>query len=218
MKKLTLTLAAAGLLGMGTVAHAGNFDGFSLGAENQLKSTSASIVDDTGSFENLGGKHDIITVISGSYTFAVAPKFLLGIGATYDLGPTEVGRFGGGVDTLSIIEEKHYSIFVTPGYLVNDTTLLYAKIAYNSTNFNFSTEVESGSLKFSGVGFGAGIKVALTQNLHVYVETQRVNYSTNTDVGTFKPSSTIGSIGVSYKFQGWLSRHKTPSKQEEHNF
>ncbi len=32
MKKLTLTLAAAGLLSMGTVAHADNFDGFYVGA------------------------------------------------------------------------------------------------------------------------------------------------------------------------------------------
>ncbi len=200
-------LAAAGLLGMGTVAHAGNFDGFSLGIEGQVKSTSTPLkIDFEGesvSFENLGGKHNFIPAISGSYTFVVDPKFLLGIGATYDLGSTDVGSFSYDGETLLSLKEKNkYSIFVTPGYLVNATTLLYAKISYNKMKAVASAEEGSGSLKFSGVGFGAGVKVALTQNVHVYVEAQRVNYSAKTlaDVVTFKPSSTIGSVGVAYKF------------------
>ncbi len=213
MKKLTLALAAAGLLSIGTVAHAGNFDGFSLGIEGQLKSTSTSMkLDDFFSMENLGGKHNFIPAISGSYTFAVAPKFLLGIGATYDLGSTDVGDMSVHVDegyffSTTVKEKNKYSISVTPGYLVNDTTLLYGKISYNKMKSVLSwvdeywEESGSASQKFSGVGFGAGIKVALTKNIHAYTEAQRVNYSAKTDgFITLKPSSTIGSVGVAYKF------------------
>ncbi len=209
MKKLTLTLAAAGLLSVSTVAHAGNFDGFSLGIEGQLKSTSTSVKYDDGTdsvnAENLGGKHDFIPVISGSYTEAVGPNFLFGIGATYDLGSTDVGSASIVIDSEELafkVEEKdHYSIFVTLGYLVNDTALLYAKIAHHKMKAELSVDGESESLKFSGVGFGAGVKVALTENVSVYAEAQRVSYSDET-LGDFKfePSSTIGALGFAYKF------------------
>ncbi len=112
MKKLTLTPAAAGLLSVGTIAHAGNFDGFSLGIEGQLKSTSTSLKYDdgeeegSGNFDNLGGKHDFIPAISGSYTFAVAPTFLLGIGATTDIGSTDVGGLIVDDETVFKIKEK----------------------------------------------------------------------------------------------------------------
>ncbi len=90
---------------------------------------------------------------------------------------------------------------MTPGYLANDKTLLYAKIGYHKMKGTISGEGGSESLKFSGVGFGAGVKVALTQNVHVYAEAQRVNYSAKKyDGETYKPSSTIGALGFAYKF------------------
>ncbi len=215
--KITFALAPAGLLSVSTVDHAGNFDGFSLGLEGHVKSTSTSINVSHGyssfNFENLGGKHDFIPAISGSYTFAVAPQFLLGIGATYDLLSTDVGGYNidgrGKTFSATIKEKNHYSIFVTPGYLVNDTTLLYAKIAYHQMKGELSAEDGSESLKLSGIalgaGFGAGVKLALTQNVSGYAEAQYVDYADKTikldDVNVkLKPSSTIGALGLAYKF------------------
>jgi opacity protein-like surface antigen len=57
------------------------------------------------------------------------------------------------------------------------------------------------SKRLSGIGYGAGISVMLNKNIFAKAEVQQVSYNSWTyDDDTMKPSTTIGTIGIGYKF------------------
>lgn len=170
---------------------------------------------------SLGGEQDVIGGLNLSYGFAVAPQVVLQVGAAADLGKTDMYKESfsgeGWSQSTSFKEKSHYSIYVAPGYLVTPKTMVYAKLAYHrmkvegAINQSWEGGVSgSDTQSFKGFGFGAGIQTMLTSNVFAYAEVQRVQYGSETiyaDSGegwseseSAKPRSTIGAIGVGYRF------------------
>lgn len=223
---------AATLLSMSCVsgAIAADFTGFGLAADMQIKSTDGQAIStDTSGGEDFqqqisaGGEQDVVGGLGLNFGFAVAPRVVLQVGATADLGKTSIYEVtqslidSAGVTTNSsafLKEKNHYSIHLSPGYLLTPKTMLYAKFAYHKMKLDWSdassgpggTTQETLSNSFNGFGLGVGLQAMLTDHLYAYVEVQRVRYgreslsSTATENFAIKPESSIGTIGIGYRF------------------
>jgi opacity protein-like surface antigen len=230
MKKTAIALA---LLASASLAQAQskNFEGFYLGAAVNLQSTSVDVtnngwsdtgIDGAGAYDSsrIGGKNNVIPSLDLSYTLAVDSKWLITFGGTYDLsknklGTSHVSSFDAEEETIGIYGVKgkqkgHYSIYVAPGYLVTNSTMVYAKFAHHQSKIDYEVggieAASDGSLavggegfseKYKGMGYGVGLKTQLTDKVFAFAEVQQVTYKSKDNA---KPSSTIGTIGVQYKF------------------
>jgi len=108
------------------------------------------------------------------------------------------------------ILKKHYSVYIAPAYQMSQTSLGYVKFAYHQAEFeniNSLTRTQLGyantrySKDFNGYGIGLGFRTLIADNFYGNLEVQRVFYGKE-DIypATFDVSSTIGSLGLSYKF------------------
>jgi len=141
--------------------------------------------------------------LQAGYTAALNDKFVLGVSAVVDLGDTKFGSVGG----TEFKGKNAYAINFEPGYAVSKNTLLYGVVSYNSIKGEITGEGAGDlSQKFNGIGYGAGARVKLDNNLYVQIEATTVDYndkSASQGMGgtiTFKPRTTVGSIGIGYKF------------------
>lgn len=225
---------AAVVLSIGAVsgasgAIAADFTGLGFAADMQLKSTGGQTdyTDFSGGEDfrqkiSTGGEQDVLGGLNLNFGFAIAPRVVLQVGATADLGKTDIYKTtqslsdaSGVTSTSATLKEKnHYSIYLAPGYLLTPKTMLYAKLAYHNMKLNWSamssdasgTESEYFSNSFNGLGLGVGFQAMVTDNLYAYAEVQRVQYgreslsSTATENFAVKPRSNIGALGIGYRF------------------
>ncbi|WGK63464.1 outer membrane beta-barrel protein (plasmid) [Halopseudomonas sp. SMJS2] len=241
MKKTAIASILASVL-VAPSAFAAGFDGFGVGLDMSLKSTGADLTNTFSSAnftgkesESLGGEQNVAAGIDLNYGFMINPEVLIRVGATATFGTQEiedsssssVSDFGGVVSTFTgkgtVEESDHYSVYIAPGLLVTDNTLVYAKLAYHQMNLDvtrsttvtdsFGSISDSVSMdkKFNGFGIGAGVETRLTENLFLSAEVQHVRYGKETiDSGTtefgetfsdkIEPTSTIGTLGLAYRF------------------
>jgi opacity protein-like surface antigen len=97
--------------------------------------------------------------------------------------------------------KNHYSINLKPGYALSKETLVYALVSYNSIQGSITNV--SGSTTFTGIGYGFGTQLMLTNNIFAKVEIQQVQYDTKGTFGGYvnmKPISNVGTIGIGYMF------------------
>lgn len=231
---MKLSTIASVVLSFGAISGASgtmaaDFTGLGLAADIQFKSTGGQTdyTDISGGEDfrqkiSLGGEHDVIGGLNLNFGFAVSPRVLLQVGATADLGKTDIYKAthslsdaSGVTHTSATLKEKnHYSIYIAPGYLLTPKTMLYAKLAYHSMKLDWSAvssgptgaEVEAFGNSFKGLGLGFGFQAMVTDNLYAYAEVQRVQYGreslsrTATEDFAVKPRSNIGALGIGYRF------------------
>jgi opacity protein-like surface antigen len=167
-----------------------------------------------------------------SYNFPANNKFFIGIGATYDFNKTDIGNqevaFGPEIEDSDgnsldgvIVNAKgrlknHYSLYLQPAYLVNNTTALFAKIGYHHAKSTYSVDgtgndyfavtPESYKKSHSGTGYGIGLKTFLDNSIYIQAEAEYVDYKSKTlDFGdgvsaSVKPETVSGRISIGYKF------------------
>ncbi len=197
----------------------GKFNGLSIGLNGLLKSSSiktiATIRGESGTFDSLG-QQNLGAAIFADYAFRVSDRALFLIGGTYDLNDSENFKVSGkvgdseSISEVKIKEKKHYSVFIAPAYQMSQTSLGYIKLAYHQAEFeniNSASQTQLGFAKakyskdFNGYGIGLGFRTLITDNFYGNLEVQRVFYGKE-DIypATFDVSSTIGSLGLSYKF------------------
>ena len=153
------------------------------------------------------GQGSSVTV-GGGYEFALTPKVALLVGGMYDLdyylqgGPGSEGTsFKSGTETIN--QKIRYSFYMAPGLYVREDTLLYGKAAYVVSKTD-PAGVRSAEPNFSGLGLGAGLRIALTPNTFLSMELERV---TNNSTGfadfrsglAISPSYTNFTLGLVYK-------------------
>lgn len=156
--------------------------------------------------ENFGQGSSV--TVGGGYEFVLTPKVALLVGGMYDLdyylqgGPGSEGTsFKNGTETIN--QKIRYSIYVAPGLYVREDTLLYGKAAYVISKTD-PAGIRSTEPNFGGVGLGAGLRFALTQNSFLSLEMERV---TNNSTGfadfrnglAISPSYTNFTLGLVYK-------------------
>ena len=202
MKKL-LAASLLSVAATGAFAQANAFDGFSAGVKVSSAGSSTSVSqphipnDANSGFSANLGQQSVVPTVELGYTYGVSKEIALGLTATYDLSDTKAGT----VDNLNFKTTQHYSINFKPGYVFNNATQLYAILGYNSMTGKASAQGYSANATFNGFGAGLGIQVLLNKNIYVQAEAQQITYSgvTKSSV-TYTPSTTLGTVGLGYKF------------------
>lgn len=187
MKKLLIASAiVATFAAPQAFAQAKNFEGFSvLGAvnvnNNKVEVPSSSFTE-SKTESNVG--------IQAEYDIPLGQSFVLGLGASAGLSDFSI--------TSTTKLKNGSSVYIAPGFAVNQNTLVYGKVASVSTTVTNS----AGSLNLSGVGYGAGARFLSGKNVFFQVEYMFNKYddkadSTNT---VLKNQTGTLSFGVGYKF------------------
>ena len=191
----------------------GKFNGLSIGLNGLLKSssikTTATSGGESGTFDSVG-QQNLGAGLFADYAFRVSDRALFLVGGTYDLNDSENFKVSGRGSEVTIKEKKHYSVFIAPAYQMSQTSLGYIKLAYHQAEFeniNSASQTQLGFAKakyskdFNGYGIGLGFRTLIADNFYGNLEVQRVFYGKeDISPATFNVSSTIGSLGLSYKF------------------
>jgi opacity protein-like surface antigen len=199
-KKLVALALLAGSTGV--FAQANPFEGFSagVGVSSVGASTTLSGADAVGGDSVNFGQQSIVPTIEVGYTHGLSKEFSLGITATYDLADTKAGS----ANDINVKGKNHYSINLKPGYMVGNSTMAYALVGYHATKGIISGDGESISSNYSGFGAGLGIQTLIDKNIFIKAEFQQITYNTKTGLAgadiNVKPSATVGTIGIGYKF------------------
>jgi opacity protein-like surface antigen len=191
----------------------GKFNGLSIGLNGLLKSssikTSATFRGESGTFDSVG-QQNLGAGLFADYAFRLSDRALFLVGGTYDLNDSESFKISGNGSEAKVKEKKHYSVYIAPAYQMSQTSLGYVKLAYHQAEFeniNSLTRTQLGfantrySKDFNGYGIGLGFRTLIADNFYGNLEVQRVFYGKeDISPATFDVSSTIGSLGLSYKF------------------
>ena len=208
-------LSAIALLASSTslMAQSKSFEGVSLGI-----SASAIGVEVAGSSSTAGGntasgslgKAAEIAAIDLSYGFAVGPKGVISIGASYTPGKAKAGSgtFTDAGDTtantnmsgkINLEVKDPYTIYIAPTYVISKDAALYAKVGYSKADINTSaTDGAALTTKPSdleGMTYAIGSKTMLTPNFYLGVEASITDYDSVKAVTAAVGSATAGSSG-----------------------
>lgn len=192
----------------------GKFNGLSLGVNGLFKSssvkTSTTINRIANNLDSVGQQHLGIGIF-GDYAFRVSDRALFMVGGTYDFYDSDIFRvYGRNGSEVKVKEKNHYSLFIAPAYQLSESSLGYIKLAYHQTKFENINTLDGNELgiansrytkKFDGYGIGIGFRTLIADNFYGNLEVQRVFYDReNVSPVAFDADSTIGSLGLSYKF------------------
>lgn len=201
MKKLILlTAVAASVFAPQAFSQSRAFGGLSVGlnlnfanASNEFRAN--SILFRTGDVTQTGN-------LQVGYGFVTSENFVLGVGLMYGPGDFKAGTTTTGGVTYEFKGKDIASLYFEPGFPVTNSTLAYGKVSYQG--MRGETKLSTGSTEaenFIGMGYGAGIRTLLGRNVYVQAEFEQVLYTEKTYAGLMsKPSATVGSIGVGYRF------------------
>lgn len=217
--KITKIICAATLLAAAAtpaLSQAKNFAGPSIGIgggyASQTSKPKLSYVDSGPQSVTLGsGQNNFSALIDLSYGIQLDKSFILSLGGSYDLTDSKVDLYN---DTagygIKFKLKDHYSVYLQPTYLVNDSLGLFGKLTYNFAKANGSinddTTTVSNSKNLEGWGYGVGIKTLLNNNTYIQVEGNYVEYDNykvifNEDTNIVsKPKVLSALISVGYKF------------------
>ncbi|APW41492.1 outer membrane protein [Rhodoferax saidenbachensis] len=185
MKKYVIaTAVAAAAFAPAAFAQAKNFEGFSvLGAVN----VNSNKVDSAGSSES---KTTSTVGIQAGYDFALGESFVLGLGASLNLGDSEITSSGAKLKNAT-------GVYIAPGIAVSKDTLVYAKLA----SISGKIDVTSASYDISGLGYGIGVRSFINKNVFLQGEYVYNKYDEKTLNTTLVKNETgVLSFGVGYKF------------------
>ena len=162
-----------------------------------------------GTFDGVG-QQNLGAGLFADYALRVSDRALFLVGGAYDLTESESFKISGKGSEAKVKEKKHYSVYIAPAYQMSQTSLGYVKLAYHQAEFeniNSLTRTQLGfantrySKDFNGYGIGLGFRTLIADNFYGNLEVQRVFYSReNVSPVAFDADSTIGSLGISYKF------------------
>jgi opacity protein-like surface antigen len=154
------------------------------------------------------------------YTFAVAPKFTIGLGVDYlpfngssanftqtnsNLSPSST--------TYSWKQKQSFDLYIAPGVEVTPDGMLYGKFGYAGTSIGYGS---GGSQNLTGYLVGLGYKQFITSGFYGFIEGNYTSYGektltatgpwnsgttgTYTNTAQFSANAFTGLIGVGYKF------------------
>lgn len=205
MKKKLLALTLA-LSATTVFAQSSNFEGFSAGVSISAVGVDTKVSSNEGYGFNLG-ENNIIPGVDLSYSMPLGKQTLVGFGFTYDLAKSKSGEITGD-GSIGLETKDHYSVYVQPQYLLNNTTAVFGKLGYHKIKGTISGTYAANftSENFTGIGYGVGIKTFIDKNLFIQVEGQIVDFKKKSfdygggEVISYKPKSSAGIITLGYKF------------------
>lgn len=197
-KKLLL-VAALSVATTSVFAQTAKFEGASVFGNFSQMTTSTKLTDGADTLDGLGKSATAVS-LGGDYGIKLGNKSVALLGVTYNITKPEMLTFNADGDSFEFKQKNAYSIYVAPGYAVTDKALVYGKLSYNKTKVESTGDI-TGTQSFSGVGYGVGTRIFIDKNLFVNLEWQQINYGSERALdANWKPTATIGSIGIGYKF------------------
>jgi len=194
MKKNLLVATLFTAAASSAMAQANPFEGPSIGVS---VSSVGGTTDLSGPVSANVGQQSVVPTIDVGYAFGISKEIALGFTGTYDLADSK----GGSLGSTNLVGKKHYSINFKPGYVLGTSTMIYALVGYNRMSGTMNYDGFTGSSNLNGIGYGIGIEALLDKNVYVKLEGQQVKYTSSTMNGeTYKPSSTLATLGLGYKF------------------
>ena len=180
-------------------------------AKGNVVSSDASSNTDSGSVGRIGA----FAGVDAAYTVGAGTNGFFGFGATYipfkaELATASGGNKSDGVTTTNSGKAEikdYYTLYVQPGYAINNTSAIYAKVLYANAKLDVSGAT-SASKNLEGWGGGIGLKTFLDKNLFVQTELNYTEFDSVTVTGTGnlagtatgKPKIAGGTINIGYQF------------------
>jgi len=223
--KIKLLVAAAATVVASSAMAQSAFEGFygqiATGYESNSVSNSTSTVTTTSNtFDNVafnGGSASTMPIVVGlGYNYQATKEFLIGLGVDYSVLTTS--KINGSYNATSDSQTAHkvsdrYSIYITPGYVIDKDKLAYLKAGYSSQKLswydNYSQSdtngQQIGSGNASGYVVGLGYKQMITSGLYGFGEANYYSYSNpswsyNTLSDGTKLSNVTGATSSAYQF------------------
>jgi len=198
MNKQRLIVLIATLMATNSFAQS-NFEGLSGGVNLIMANASADMTISSTTFKQ--GDASQLGSLEVSYGIPLDSKSVMTFGGTYSLGDMKAGSITSSGTGYELKGKDIYSMYLAPGYLVSNTTLAYGKLAYTAMSGSITlTTGTSASADFKGWGYGAGVRTMLNEKTFLQVEFTQTKFDSVTNSFTTKPSATMGSIGMGFKF------------------
>jgi len=201
VKKLMCVLAAS--LACATVgAQTANFGGLSGALNVNTVSMNTKITSDGDAFDGIG-KQSWNGSAQVAYGFVATPSIVISVGGTFSLGTSKAGTLQIGGDSVELRYKNASSLYVEPGFLLNEKTLAYGKLSYEAAKGVVAVSGESETSKsIKGTGFGVGVRTMLDKTSFIQVELKQVNYRgiDIANVASLKPKAAVGTIGLGMTF------------------
>jgi opacity protein-like surface antigen len=228
LKKLLAVLFLVGsqILTSNVHAQAKKFEGFAAAVGANLNYNNTTFYGGANNNKTLGGQ-SLLPTLDFSYNKAVSEKFLIGAGLTYDIGSAKVDNWtvvdGGVTYTATSKISNHYSAYIKPTFAATDRIALFGKVGYHFGTMNFTdtngqmyswqnppgtaTPYVNINKNVSGVGYGLGLTVMVTDKVFVSGEFSVVDFGKVTlgqpltDVtATAQTKLNQGILSIGYKF------------------
>ena len=199
-KNFSYVCAFVALLSTNAHAQRAMFEGLSIGTNAEFKSTTSDL--SAAGAPTIGyGQQNNGLAVSADYGMSISDRAVLMFGGKVDLSDTTIIKVDSNGLSVNLKEKNHYSLFIAPGVLLNNTTLGYLKLSYESSDAAIVASGLSASEKYSGVGYGAGLRAQLSGRWFANIEAMRIVYDSKRLFATeTKTSSTVAAVGVTYKF------------------
>ena len=220
MKKKLLVASLLSIAAASAMAQS-KFEGFygqvGIGYESVAPSTSTSlVVGGVGipSSINLNNTNSFAGTATLGYTFAINPQFTLGLGAEYS--PIEGQKqninyniLGTNIPAGSYNKKNSYNIFLSPGLVVGNDGLAYAKVGFTG----MSADTGGDTTNYTGYSVGLGYKQIISGGFYGFGEVNYASYGNQTynqsgNIAGYPARISITSsanvtnvlVGVGYKF------------------
>jgi len=196
MKKILCAAVVASTLAVSPVrADSHAFSGFSVAANLNFISTSAEV--HNGVFSGSIGDTDAMFSTQAGYVWELGGRYFLGVSGAHGFGFIKAGSAG----TKAFKVEDIYGVHVEPGYLLNPTSLLYAKVGYLRMRAQAEASTGIEAKDFRGVGYGAGLRILLHSRWYLEMEILQTEYNELRLLdATYNPSTTTASAGLGWRF------------------
>lgn len=198
--KFSYVCAFVALFSTNALAQNAKFEGLSIGANTEFKSTTIDYSATGFSYSGFGQQNTGLAV-SVDYGTSIGDRAILMFGGKMDLTDTNIIKIEVNGSSIALKEKNRYSIFVAPGLTLNNNTLGHAKLSYESGEAVIEVSGLSVSEKYAGVGYGAGLRTQFNGRWFANIEAMRVVFDTKS-FGTLetKTGSTVAAVGLTYKF------------------
>jgi opacity protein-like surface antigen len=193
-KSIIVAAVAAAFVAPQVFAQSANFQGFSVGLGVNAANSSSELSDTTGSQKYTDSDNN--GTLQLQYNMELSNVFVLGLGGTANFGDLKAGKSGANQFKI----KDAYSLYVAPGYAINNSWLVYGKVAYLNAN---EKGENGGNASFdNGWGLGLGLQTLFSKNWFGQFEYMANDYGEK-NIGTTtkaKLKSDVLTLGVGYKF------------------
>jgi opacity protein-like surface antigen len=158
----------------------------------------ATVPGDSREIAHLDGLNStgIVGDVRAGYDQQLSNRFLVGVFGTYGFSNMDADGSVAGVGSFKLERGDDWSAGVRAGVLVNNSTLLYALAAYTQTEYDLSVTDGAATLSktttFDGITVGAGIELAVANNVFFGIEGTHTFYDKETIFDAYDADSNVG--------------------------